>query len=168
MGEEYLSKLSLRAALTVESTYSSVLIVTAVLLVGLEPALADVNLTTNCEPDGVVASVHAKMSPEGFWSGQLEEIVKELEYQRSLPSETIEIERDFDDTLAEADRSIQELCVENPNLGFCSPPTRSERLQEMAQEAEHQEMAVLMEKLRLKRISMLKRCRRKILARKSR
>lgn len=128
----------------------------AVLVAG--GARADVQLTRDCEPNGMIASARARFSPEGFWKDQLDAIAAEIAYQRSLPEKMREWEMKAEAVVAESRADLQELCPDYPDLEWCRPPTRAEVLREMADEAERAETKALLEKFRIERIAGLERC----------
>jgi hypothetical protein len=101
-----------------------------------QAALGDVDLDERCEPDGLAASMYATVSPERFWSNQLKEINEELAAEQRWPEEQERLRREARqvgaEAVAEADRVMEEVYRQYPQLRPSPAQQQAETLRRMA------------------------------------
>jgi hypothetical protein len=106
-----------------------------------QAALGDVDLDERCEPDGLAASMYATVSPERFWSNQLKEINEELAAEQRWPEEQERLRREARqvgaEAVAEADRVMEEVYRQYPQLRPSPAQQQAETLRRMADQLEH-------------------------------
>jgi hypothetical protein len=126
------------------------------LIVPFSEASADIqiDLYNNCEPDGVIASLKESMFPESFWEEQQEEIKSAL---TEWPVLWAKYDRMVHDAEVSAKKAVAQMYADNPEL-WRPNPTRSERLQSMADEAKKQEEKEIVFAVRIQRLRNWRKC----------
>ena len=128
----------------------------------------DIALDNNCEPKGIIATIHVRISSKDFWVKQLEEIEKAIKNQRMRPEKTDELLRELDAFGKKMEASLEEQYRKHPRL---RPSPAERRAKEFRKEEERIKWAAedaITKLIVRERTELLENCRRKIMDRLSR
>jgi len=116
----------------------------------------DISLKS-CQPSGVLANLRSILHEDLFWNNQRQALSTKLAEERNWPKRKAELDRTLNKAIAEVDQTLEEMYRENPELKP-APPTQSERLYRMAEEAEQRELDAFVETFRQEEIHRLETC----------
>ena len=111
----------------------------------------------DCKPDGVLAEIRTGIHGEAFWKKQETALRSEVSFQRGAPARTRKVKKVAKELESSAKKTLNEMYAETPQLEP-EPPTRAERLRELAEDAERRKTEAFLETLRVRYIGRLERC----------